>query len=178
MNNEELKKIEADIYNSLLSIQEEEQVKLLDKAFISDCLALKLHDKGYRQVKEVEAEVLSDEEIWDALYQLEWRDIEHQRREYPRNKIMVRMLAINDRDFGYIIEELEQKQEYFTMYKSWNFDGLASSFGTVSKTLEEARGKLIEEAKASRKLPERADEISQAQLNAITKGRKIYRRVR
>lgn len=40
-------KIGDDIYQALEEIQKEEEVKLSDRAFITDCLSQKLHKLGY-----------------------------------------------------------------------------------------------------------------------------------
>jgi len=50
----EIEELEDAIYESLSDIEKEEEIKLDDKAFVSDFLSEKLYAMGYRKVKEVE----------------------------------------------------------------------------------------------------------------------------
>jgi len=65
-------KIAGEIYQSLVEIQREEEIRMGNKAFIADFLSQKLYKLGYHKLPEGEPPLLSDEEILEAT-QLGWK---------------------------------------------------------------------------------------------------------
>lgn len=103
--------------------------------------------------------LLTDGEMRNALYELEWKVIIHKREQHPRTNMNVHALYINDSMFGYILDKPEE-EDWYSIYKG----NREYAHSTISKhSLDEAKQALFDMALPTMKLPPERGITTQAQ---------------
>jgi len=83
---DKVEKMGDDIYQSLVEIQAEEEVRLSDKGFVTDFLSQKLDKLGYRKLPKDKPPLLSDEGANSAVTDAEmsqyygWDEVQRARQ--------------------------------------------------------------------------------------------------
>lgn len=107
-----------------------------------------------------ELTLISDEELRNVLYKTEWEVIDHNRIQYPRTTMKVHALYVNNNMYGFVLDKPEEK-DWFSVYVG---DREYAHSTTAKHTLDEAKAFLLDCATVNMRLPDKHDEVAQAQL--------------